>query len=120
MRFFIDASLPRSTADVLRAEGHEAVDARELGMAAAPDSDIAAHARAAGMCLLSRDFDFADMRIYPPELYAGIVVFELPNEAGRERVLSLVRGFVRQKAILDRLPGRLAIVEAHRTRLRPA
>ena len=120
MRFLIDADLPRPTAPLVRRLGHEAQDVRDIGLGAAPDEEIAAYARTHGMCLLTGDLDFADIRDYPPENYAGLAVFRLPNNANRDIILRLVEAFLRQSDVLGQLPGRLAIVERGRIRLRPA
>jgi predicted nuclease of predicted toxin-antitoxin system len=77
VHFLIDASMPRSTASVIRSRGHQATDVRDIGLGSAPDPDIAAHAQVQQLSLLSRDFDFADVRNYPPDQYAGIVVIDL-------------------------------------------
>ncbi|MGA8659739.1 MAG: DUF5615 family PIN-like protein [Chthoniobacterales bacterium] len=45
---------------------HEAVDVRDSGMGGAADSDIAAYAQQNRLALVTRDFDFADIRKYPP------------------------------------------------------
>ena len=45
MHFLIDASLPRSAADLLRRLGDDATDARDAGMRNAPDDAIADFAR---------------------------------------------------------------------------
>jgi predicted nuclease of predicted toxin-antitoxin system len=66
MHFLIDASLPRSAALVLRQLGYEATDVRDVGMRAAPDSTIAEYAKRHRLALVTRDFDFADIRNYPP------------------------------------------------------
>ena len=52
---------------------------RDVGLAAAPDLEIAARAQATGPALLTRDLDFADVRRYPPSLYPGIIVLRLPD-----------------------------------------
>jgi len=70
--------------------------------------------------VLTGDFDFSDIRDYPPEDYAGLVVLKLPNNANRDFILWLVEAFLRQSDVLKKLPGRLAIVERGRIRLRPA
>lgn len=119
MRFLIDADLPRPTADLVRGLGHEATDVRDIGLGASPDGHIAAYAQGHGLCLLTGDFDFADIRDYPPEDYAGLVVFVLPDDADRNIILHLVEAFFRNRGILDKLPGRLAIAEPGRVRLRP-
>jgi hypothetical protein len=111
MRFLVDASLPRSAARLAISLGDDAVDVRDLGLVAAPDPDIAAYAQSQQLCLLTRDYDFADVRNYPPDQYAGLVVFELPPTA--------TVPVLRQRDILALLPGRLAIVEPGRVRLRP-
>ena len=79
MRFLIDANLPRSAAASLQEMGHDAVDVRNVGMRSATDNVIAAHARRNQQVLVTRDFDFADIRNYPPSDYAGIVVLQLPR-----------------------------------------
>jgi predicted nuclease of predicted toxin-antitoxin system len=105
---------------LVRSLGHEATDVRDIGLGAAPDDRVAAHARGHGLCLLTGDFDFADIRDYPPEDYAGFVVFVLPNNATRDTILHLVKAFFQERAVLERLPGHLAIAEPGRVRLRPA
>ena len=81
MRFLLDANLPRAAIAVLVDSGHEAEFARDIGLAAAPDDQIAAHARQTRSALLTRDLDFADIRRYPPDQYHGIVVLRLPDDA---------------------------------------
>ncbi len=120
MRFLVDADLPRPTATLIRSLGHEAVDVRDIGLGAAPDQEIAEHPKANGLCLLTGDFDFADIRDYPPEDYAGLAVLKLPDKVNRDFILRLVEAFLQKPDVLDQLSGRLAIVERGRIRLRPA
>ena len=120
MRFLVDASLPRSAAAVLRELGHDAVDVRDIGLRGATDDVIAEHARLNQLALITRDFDFADIRNYPPADYAGIVVLELPNHATGAQVVKALETFARAKEWLELLSGRLAIVEPSRVRFRPA
>lgn len=120
MWFLIDADLPRPTADLVRSLGHRATDVRDIGLGASPDHLIAAYAHTHSLCLLTGDFDFADVRRYPPEFFSGIVVFVFPNDANRDTILNLIQAFFKDRAILEKLPGRLAIAEPGRVRLRPA
>jgi hypothetical protein len=76
MDFLIDASLPRSTASTIASQGHQAIDVRDIGLGTADDSIIAAYALTQRLCLVTRDYDFADVRNYPPLQYAGIVVVD--------------------------------------------
>jgi predicted nuclease of predicted toxin-antitoxin system len=93
---------------------------RDVGLGGAKDSEIAAYARTHSACLITADFGFADIRNYPPQSYAGIVVLELPPNATAAYILNLIESFLRQTEVLARLQGRLAIVETGRIRLRPA
>src|SRR5712691_4595815 len=106
MRFLIDASLPRSAAVLLQQMGHDAVDARDVGMRSATDDVVAAHARRNQQALVTRDFDFADIRNYPPADYPGIVVLRLPDDATAVQVVRLLETFVRREDWLARLGGR--------------
>ena len=117
MRFLVDASLPRPTAPLIIARGHDAIDVRDIGMARSSDADIAAFAQSQQFTLVSRDYDFADIRAYPPNQYAGIVVIELPHTATVPMILGLMDYLLQQHAVLSDLPGRLAIVEPGRIRL---
>lgn len=53
IRFLIDADLPRSTADVIRRHGYEAIDVRDIGLCTAKDSRIAHGAQIEGLCIIS-------------------------------------------------------------------
>jgi len=120
MHFLIDASLPRSTADLVRRAGHEATDVRDIGLGPAADQQVARHARASGHALISADFDFGDIRLYLPQDYQGIVVIESPEDATVAEVLQIIARLLGEPDVLAALPGRLAIVDRHRIRLRPA
>ena len=119
MRFVIDADLPRATGELLRKYGHEAIDVRDIGLGASKDPDIAQFARNQGACILTGDFGFANVPIYPPHEYHGIVVLELPRDATAQFILHLLESFLRNQELLALIPRRLAIVEAGRVRLRP-
>ncbi|HTV48302.1 MAG TPA: DUF5615 family PIN-like protein [Phycisphaerae bacterium] len=120
MRFLIDANMPRSAGATLREIGHECLDARDIGLAGVPDSQIADYVRIHRLVLVTRDGDFADIRNYPPEQYFGIVIMLLPDYATAGVIADALRSFVKNQSVMDRLPGRLAVVEPGRIRLRPA
>jgi predicted nuclease of predicted toxin-antitoxin system len=118
MRFLLDADLPRSASDTVRQRGHEAIDVRDIGLRDAKDAQIARHAQKEELCLLTADQDFTDIRNYPPSRYSGIVVLSLPRDATSAYVNKLLDSFLEQETILTQLPGKLAIVEPGRVRLR--
>jgi predicted nuclease of predicted toxin-antitoxin system len=119
MRFLIDANLPRSAVALLVGFGHEVDFARDIGMASAPDEEIALRAKETSAALLTRDLDFADIRRYPPSQYAGIVVLRLADDATAVEIVAVIERFFKEHQFLDALKGRLVIVESDRVRFRP-
>lgn len=118
MKFLVDEDLPRSTSNLLKQYGHEAIDVRDIGLRGAKDRRIIAYAQEKGLCLITGDFDFSDVRNYPPSKYPGLVILEIHKEAAASFILSLLEGFLKQENLISRLPGKLAIVEPGRVRLR--
>ena len=118
MRFLVDEGLPRSTGDLLRRYEYEAVDVRDIGLRGTKDAQIAAYAQSDGLCLVTGDFDFSDIRNYPPQEYAGLVVLKLPRTATASFILNLLESFLQQEDLVAQMPGKLAIVEAGRVRIR--
>ncbi len=118
MRFLLDADLPRSASDTVRQRGHEAIDVRDIDLRDAKDAQIARHAQKEKLCLLTADQDFADIRNYPPSRYLSIVVLSLPRNATSSYINQLLDSFLKQETIVTQLPGKLAIVEPGRIRLR--
>ena len=119
MRFLLDANMPRSAAGAVQRLGHEAVDVRDIGLGGAEDQQVAAYAKQHDLALITRDFDFSDIRNYPPGEYAGIIVLELPDDAVAATVVKVMESFLSQPQLLSQLKGRLAIVESWRVRFRP-
>lgn len=68
MKFLVDAQLPPALCRWLRDAGHEAVHVSEIGLLAASDVEIAALAEADEAVLISKDEDFATLRL--PDRFA--------------------------------------------------
>ncbi len=66
------------------------------------------------------DFDFSNIRNYPPAKYAGIVVLRLPRTATASYIVNLLESFLRQEELVAQISGKLAIVEPDRIRIRTA
>lgn len=120
MRFLVDADLPRDMTRLIESYGHTGLDVRDLGMRAAKDPEIASYARSHGLCLVSADWGFSDIRQFPPPDYRGIVILGLPDDAPGKDTLAVMRVLLERPDIIEQLPGRLAVVEEGRIRLRPA
>lgn len=120
MHFLLDANMPRSACDAVRGAGHECTHLRDTPLATASDELVSGFAREHGLALVTRDYDFSDERMYPPTSYPGIVVLSLPDSATATLVTRLLASFLSEEECVALLPGRLAIVEFGRIRLRPA
>jgi len=118
MIFLIDEDLPRSTGALLRRYGHEFVDVRDIGLSGFKDSQIAQYAIRQGICLLTGDFDFADIRNYPPAQYSGLVVLWARGNATASDILALLEGFLHHGSLVEDVKGKLIIVEQGRIRVR--
>lgn len=68
MTFLIDAQLPPGLCAWLATRGHQAVHVRDIGLAGAADSAIAAQAMAANLILVSKDEDVLTLRL--PDRFA--------------------------------------------------
>ena len=112
--------MPRSIIALVASLGREVEFARDVGLAAAPDHEIAARAQSTGAALLTRDLDFADVRRYPPSLYPGIIVLRLSDGVIAKEIMGVTERFLRDATFVGNLAGRLAIVEQDRVRFRPA
>ncbi|MFL6601585.1 MAG: DUF5615 family PIN-like protein [Steroidobacteraceae bacterium] len=119
MRFLIDANLPRSAIGTLVARGHHVEFARDIGLAAAPDAQIAERARQTGAALLTRDLEFSDVRRYPPEQYGGIVVLRVPDHFTAAEIVVVLERFLAEPRFVGGLAGHLAVVDENRVRFRP-
>jgi len=100
MTFLVDADLPRSAADVVRRHGYHAVEVRDIGLRHADDSAMARHAQREQQCLVTGDFDCADIRNYPPQHYAGIVVLVIPPTVTATYITRLLDSFLVQQTLI--------------------
>jgi predicted nuclease of predicted toxin-antitoxin system len=116
MRFKVDENLHPDVAEFLRQHGHEALTVHDQGLRGHADADIARVCRDESRALVTVDLDFTDIRVYPPQDYAGIVVLRL-NDLSRP---STLRVLARVVSLFDTEPliGRLWIVDESRIRIR--
>ena len=80
MKFKVDENLPAEVADLLRAAGHDAQTVPEENLTGVDDDVVCAVAQTEQRIVLTLDLDFADIREYPPEAGAGIIVLRLGND----------------------------------------
>lgn len=116
MRFKVDESLPVEVAMMLRDAAHDAVTVAEQDLRGESDVLLAEAVRRENRALITLDLDFADIRAYPPEDYAGIIVMRVGRQ-GKAQVLGV---FERILPLLDREPltRHLWIVDEQTIRVR--
>ncbi len=116
LKFKVDENLPTEAAEVLAAAGHDAMTVRDQRMVGQPDTSVAAVCQQEGRVVVTLDLDFADIRAYPPNDYAGIIVLRL-TLLDKFHVLSILE---RLLPVLEREPlaGKLWIVEETSVRVR--
>ena len=116
MKFKVDENLPVEARDDLRSAGHDAVTVGDQQLAGQPDVQIASVCRTEGRAVLTLDLDFSDIRAYPPQDYAGIVVLR-PAVQSVPTIRRLVAQVI-ALAATEPLPGNLWIVDDARIRIR--
>lgn len=116
MKFKLDENVPVEVRYDLRALGHEAETVHDQGLGGAVDSVILGRVRREGRALLTMDKGIADVRVYPPEHYAGLVLFRPPS-SGRGAVLAFVRRHLPTILQAD-LAGHLLVVTERSVRVR--
>jgi predicted nuclease of predicted toxin-antitoxin system len=116
MKLKLDENLPLEIADAFRGAGHEIDSVQSEGLTGASDLKILEQVQIENQILLTMDKGIADIRLYPPSQYPGIVLFR-PSASGRGEVLRFI-----QNALPDLLSinssGHLAIVTPRGIRLR--
>jgi len=116
VRFKVDENLPVEAAEILCAYGFEAETVWDESLTGAEDEAIATRVRAERRILVTLDLDFSNIWAYPPDEYAGIIVFGLKMQ-DKATVLSYVRRVL--TALKTRNPDQeLWIVQHDRIRFR--
>lgn len=116
MKLKLDENLPGELAEELRAVGHDADTVYDEGLGGAPDPDLLQAAQDESRILLTLDKGIGNVRVYPPERQAGIVLFRPPS-SGRRSVLGFIRQHLPQVLELD-ITGRLVVVTDQALRIR--
>ena len=116
MKFKIDENLPQEAAWALQQRGFEADTVLDEFLSGADDQTISDLVQKEGRILVTLDLDFANIRAYPPDQHAGIIVLRLKGQDKKTVLLYIGK----MMAVLEhRKPaGQLWIVERDRIRIR--
>lgn len=116
MKFKVDENLPTEIVADIRAAGHDADSVYDEGLAGAPDSAIMARVQSEGRAVLTMDKGIADVRLYPPDQYAGLILLR-PRTSGRAATLAFVRKHL-PMLLQATLTGRLYVITETGIRIR--
>ncbi len=116
LKFKIDENLPGEVASLLREAGHDAMSVLDQQMSGATDEVVADVCRQKRRAVVTLDTDFADIRTYPPNEHAGIVVLRLARQDVKS-VLGVMAGILPLLQV-EPVAGRLWIVDESRVRIR--
>jgi len=117
MHIKLDENLPAELVDDLAARGHNVDSVEREGLAGAPDSVVTAAARRSHRVLFTLDKGVADVRRFPPQQYAGVVLFRVRHR-GRTTLRHIVLDALAYLPPPSRLVGRLLVVTESSMRLR--
>jgi predicted nuclease of predicted toxin-antitoxin system len=116
MKFKIDENLPSEVADLLSQAGYDTATVIGQALGGHPDADIATVCQREQRALVTIDTDFADIRAYPPRLFAGLIVLRLKQQ-DKLAVLQVITKIL-PTLTTEPLAGQLWIVEERRIRIR--
>ena len=115
MKFKLDENLSPSLATLFSSAGHEAHSIVQQGLGGAADDSVIDRCQKESRVLVSFDLDFANIRAYPPNQYAGIVVLRLATQANAAAIAAVSR--VLKLLQTEELTSTLWIVEETRIRI---
>jgi len=119
LRFFADHCISNFIIRTLRDAGYEVFRLKDYIPAESPDSIALSKAQELDSILLSLNGDFADIVVYPPAKYKGIVALLVRNHP--EVIPHLMERLTTYLSVhpdINHYRGKLLIVEPHRIRIR--
>lgn len=116
MKLTLDENLPRRVVGVLERAGHQLDSVLGEGLGGASDPQVLAAAAAAGRLLITLDRGLGDVRAYPPETHAGVLVLH-PTDQSAASVTRLLEQLLAAQE-LDALTGLVAVAQPGVLRIR--
>ena len=95
--------------------GHDACTVNDQGLGGASDTRVAEVCKLEHRAIVTLDLDFSNIRAYPPEQFAGLIVLRVARHDANH-IRSVVRSILPQLEH-ESLAGCLWIVEESRVRI---
>lgn len=116
MKFKIDENLPVEFVNVLDSTGYVAMTALEQGLEGKADSEVINKCLEEKFILVTLDLDFADIKLYPPHKYPGLMIIRAKNQ-DKWHLIEVFRSII-PNLKHDKIKGTLWIVEERQIRIR--
>jgi predicted nuclease of predicted toxin-antitoxin system len=117
VKFLVDMMLSTRVVGALRAEGHDAVHAREYGLQRAPDEEILTRCARERRVLITADMDFGFLLASRQDTWPSVILLRRLAYHRAELVVSLV--LLNLPQLADAIAqGSLVVLEEHRIRVR--
>jgi len=119
LRFFADHCISHAIIQTLRDAGHEVLRLRDHLPIDSADGVVIERAQQLDSLLLSLNGDFADIVIYPPANYRGIIALQVRNHPEIiPQLMARLQGYLSSRSEMAYYRGKLLVVEVHRIRVR--
>lgn len=112
MRFIIDENIRKEVADFFRSSGHDIL----VVPSGSEDEEIARIAKETKRTIVTHDQHFADILMYPPEEYSGIIRIKI-HPPTATTIINALREFL-QEIKPDQINKKLVILEKDGFRIR--
>lgn len=114
--FKVDENLPAEATTLLQEAGYDALSVHDQDMVGSTDDKIADICQSEDRAIVALDLDFADIRVYRPEDYQGLIVLRLDRQ-DKPHVLEVFERVV-ERLQEEELAGKLWIVNERNIRIR--
>ena len=116
MKFKIDENLPVEFVDVLESSGYVAMTTLEQELNGKVGTVVINKCLEEKFILVTLDLDFADIKLYPPHKYPGIIIIRAKYQ-DKWHLLEIFKSVI-PNFKHDKIKGTLRIVEEKKIRIR--
>lgn len=116
MKFKTDEKLPVEICELLNNGGHDSLTVLNQKMGGATDDRLIAVCQTEKRSLVTLDFDFSDIRNYPPSAHNGIIILKSADQS-KKAIITLLKNIL-TLLNTESVVGKLWIVEENKIRIR--
>jgi predicted nuclease of predicted toxin-antitoxin system len=115
VKFKLDENLGPSIQNIFKEKGFDCSTVKEENLSGSNDQTLFHEVQKEGRVLVTMDYDFSNVLVYPPKSTHGIVVINTPGQPSLAFLKIMVKEFLNVLG-KENLKGRLWIVEPGRIR----